>query len=111
MPFASPEVQSALPLIRKTIQLLESAASGFATDLARHLRTIEHGTPFERKEAFVSIGALCHPRAMGEVFVPGATSKQWLDHVGALHDACAAAFDTLEAEFSTLTDEQRLERG
>ena len=109
MPLHSPEVQHAITLIREAIRILERSTPGSGSSLAQHLEHIEHGIPFQRKEAFAAIGSVCHPRALGDRFIRGMEHESWLDHLDALESACATAFTLLDREFSTLTETERLQ--
>ena len=109
MPLNSPEIQRAITKIHQTIRILDQSASGWAANIRIELDKIERGISFVRKEAFTTIGGLCHPMAMGDTFVHGMTNLQWVAYLDSLREACVAAFNLLEREFGTLSEAERLQ--
>jgi len=53
---------------------------------------------YTQKEALFRIGQLCHPKALGDVFVLEVDSSDWPTQIETLHDSCAQAFNTLERD-------------
>ncbi len=92
---AVPEVIAAKQKLEDVIRRLRGAGQhGWARELEGALRRMNGW--YDTKEALFTVGGYCHPRALGDMGVPGLTGKQWLDHVGELEGACAKAFHVLE---------------
>jgi hypothetical protein len=51
---------------------------------------------FETKEALFKIGEHCHPKALGDRFMPGLTLFEWQKELEVLEGRCAEAFNELE---------------
>ena len=54
------------------------------------------GNGSSAKEVLRSIGALCHPKALGDRFIPGITIFEWQAEIDLLEGRCAEAFQELE---------------
>ena len=105
-------VGRAVGLINQAIAQLESSAcQERAAELRIALDQIEHGIPFARKEAFPSVVFLCHPKALGDLFIAGMERDDWNSHLDELQGACEKAFTELEEEFDSLSDAERLRKG
>jgi hypothetical protein len=105
-------VSRAVGLMDQTIALLESSAcQERAAELRTALDQIEDGIPFARKEAFASSVSLCHPKALGDLFIAGMEWDEWNSHLDELQGACEKAFTELEEEFDSLSDAVRPQKG
>jgi hypothetical protein len=51
---------------------------------------------FETKETLFKIGEFCHPKALGDRFIPGLTHIEWAHELELLEGRCAEAFNELE---------------
>lgn len=51
---------------------------------------------FETKETLFKIGEFCHPKALGDRFIPGLTHLEWAHELELLEGRCAEAFNELE---------------
>ncbi|MBI4527396.1 MAG: type I-E CRISPR-associated protein Cse2/CasB [Deltaproteobacteria bacterium] len=72
----SPTIVAAKQHIRATIALLREHDLGYA-DLLQDLLDGMKGW-FVTKENMFKVGEICHARALGDMFVPGFTSEEWL---------------------------------
>jgi len=87
-------VESAKTQIRRVISLLRSGDSAWAGALEGHLAVMDGR--FATKEAFFKIGEACHPKALGDVFLPGIPREDWSREIELLEILCAEAFSELE---------------
>ena len=91
-------LEAAKAQIRRMIELLRR--SGDAADAAC-AAMLEQGLAsmvgrFETKETLFKIGELCHPKALGDRFIPGLTYLEWAHELELLEGRCAEAFNELE---------------
>ncbi len=107
-----PEVAKALKKIEEMVILLENHTSGGSSGyLKSALNKISEEIPFVRKEEFVKIQTLCHPKAFGDLHVDRISFDVWWNHVEELGKACGEAFEALDKHFDTLSEEERLKKG
>jgi hypothetical protein len=95
---ATASLEAAKAQIRRMIEILRrsgdpadaACAEGFEQCLSSMVGR------FETKETLFKIGELCHPKALGDRFIPGLTYLEWAHELELLEDRCATAFNELE---------------
>lgn len=97
-----PEVQAAIATINRVIAILERNGNGFSKSIRRELTTINTAPVVIAKEGFYSIGQMCHPKCLGDVCPRDLDSEQWFRELDELEDACARAFNRIDAEAEKL---------
>lgn len=97
MGFDYPEVREAEKQLRAVLDALERNGAGYTEALRGLLADIEGGNRFAAKEAFFKAGELCHPKCLGDQYLKDIPSKEWFATLSRLEEACAAAFERLEA--------------
>lgn len=89
------ELEVATQTLREVILVLrQNGADGWATDLEKRLQAMSGW--YATKEHLYAIGGLCHPKALGDVYIASMSSEQWSHLVRQLHDRAARAFNILE---------------
>ncbi|MBI2387003.1 MAG: hypothetical protein HYV14_13505 [Elusimicrobia bacterium] len=91
-------LEAAKEQVRRIIGLLgrsgEAADGACAARLEDELSSMDGR--FGTKEALFRIGESCHPKALGDRFIPGLSDGEWRRELEVLEGRCAAAFDELE---------------
>jgi hypothetical protein len=92
---ALPEVTAAKAGLQDLARRLRAAGhESWAGDLERSLRTMDGW--YDTKEMLFVVGGWLHPRAIGDLAVPGQTAAEWNRRVEQARVSCARAFHALE---------------
>jgi hypothetical protein len=92
-----PELEAAIKEIESTVGILRrNSCERWVVLLEQLLVDVRAGSDFTKKQALFRIGEICHPKALGNVFITAVDFRTWGAQLEALHDSCARAFDVLE---------------
>jgi hypothetical protein len=90
------EVEDAIKEMERAVGILRrSSCDRWADEVAALLDDVRSESGFAQRQALFRIGELCHPKALGDVFV---TVTDWPLQLERLHDSCARAFNRLQKE-------------
>jgi hypothetical protein len=91
-------VQEAKSHIQRVIDLLRKrAADDPNAEMLEDRLALMDGW-FATKEQLFQIGELCHPKGLGDRFIPGMTAYEWVAEIDSLKQDCARAFNELERD-------------